>query len=201
MGKVPPSAQLPPTARRLRSEVQRGRADERAREIPMRWSCLRDDRSMRVRRSNTHAWPASPRRPPATYSGFDEAVPNLYEFRTSDGYCVYLHEMDCVGISFEPISRRLALTFECVASDLMDPLTLVLTFDETRISEWRDVRTDEATLVNAGSRRVRGQVSDLGQLGDADFGLQLLDVYVSFEARSVRCNVVPGVPSQGSSEP
>ena len=92
------------------------------------------------------------------------------------------------------------MTFECITSDLMDPSTLVLTFEEARIYEWRDDVSDEATLTAAGSRRISGQVSHLGQHGDADFDLFLFDVYVNFEARSVRCNVVPGVQSQDPSE-
>ena len=155
---------------------------------------------MRLRRNEPQTPTATTRRPPATYSGFAEPVPNLYEFQTSDGHYVYLHEMDCVGIFFEPTRRRLDLSFECITSDVMDPLTLVLTFDETRILEWRDDVSDEATLANAGSPRIRGQVSDLGQLGEGHFDLHLLDVYLNFEARSVRCKVVPGSPSQGASE-
>jgi len=108
--------------------------------------------------------------------------------------------MDCVGIFFEPTRRRLDLSFECITSDVMDPLTLVLTFDEARILEWRDDVSDEASLANAGSPRIRGQVSDLGQLGDAHFDLSLLDAYLRFEARSVRCNVVLGPPFRAASE-
>ena len=58
---------------------------------------------MRLRRQAAQTPTAAPARPSFTHIGFAaETVPNLYEFRTSDGYYVYLHEMDCVGIHFEP---------------------------------------------------------------------------------------------------
>ena len=49
-------------------------------------------------------------RPQATFSGFAEPISELYEFRTNEGEHIYLHEMDCVSIHFNPMSRRLVLT-------------------------------------------------------------------------------------------
>lgn len=140
---------------------------------------------------------AAPDFRPTTFNGFTEPVPYLYEFRTSEGQYIYLHEMDCVNIQYAPMSRRLELVFECTSSELMDhPLTLTLNFDEAKVHQWLDDATDETTLTStADPQRVRGQVTDLAQVGEAAFSLRLLDVRVDFEARSVACNVRPGLAS------
>ena len=58
--------------------------------------------------------------PPVTFSGFAEPAPYLYEFWTSEGQHVYLHDMECVSIQFAPMSRQLDLTFERIESELTD---------------------------------------------------------------------------------
>jgi len=99
------------------------------------------------------------------FSGFAEPVPDLYEFRTSDGHYIFLHEMACVSIQFSPVSRDLGLTFECVASDLMDhPLTATLTFGDAEITQWVDDVADPSMFNSSGKpTRLRGQVGGLWQ--------------------------------------
>ncbi len=126
--------------------------------------------------------------PPVTFSGFAEPAPYLYEFWTSEGQHVYLHDMECVSIQFAPMSRQLDLTFERIESELTDhPLSLTLSFQEARVCQWHDDATDDGLLSAAPSpERVRGQVTELIQREGAAFSLLLLDVGVEFEARSVR---------------
>lgn len=130
------------------------------------------------------------------FSGFAEDPPDLYEFLTSEGEHICLHEMDCVSFHFNPMSRRLDLAFEIIgASTVMRyPLTVTLSFDETQFLQWHDDPSDLSTL--AASReptRIRGQVSDLSYNKDGSFSLQLFDLDLSYEAVSVTCLVRPGL--------
>lgn len=152
---------------------------------------------MRLGRNRARTPAAAPDLRPATFHGFAEPVPYLYEFRTSAGQYIYLHEMDCVNIQFAPMSRRLELVFECASSEVMEhPLTLTLNFDEAKVHQWLDDATDDTALTSAANaERVRGQVTDLVQVGEAAFSLRLLDVRLDFEARSVACTVRPGLAS------
>ena len=153
---------------------------------------LRQDGSMRFLRKRAPI-PAEHGPRPVTFSGFAELVPYLYEFRTSGGQDIYLHDMDCVGIKFTPSSRRLDLRFHCPAAVLAPhPLTLTLTFDEAKIYQWLD---DAVTESEPTPAEVRGQVRDLSQDVGNVFSLQLLDVYLIFEASSVTCIVEPGPTS------
>lgn len=137
--------------------------------------------------------PAEPGPRPVTFNGFAELVPYLYEFRTSGGQDIYLHDMDCVGIKFTPSSRRLDLGFHCPAAVLAPhPLSLTLSFDDTKIYQWVD---DTVTESEPTPTEVRGQVSDLSQDVGNVFSLILLDVYLIFEASSVTCTVEPGPTS------
>ena len=152
---------------------------------------------MRFRRSKAIEAVRDKDRPPVTFSGFAEPVPYLYEFRTSEGERIYLHEMDCPSIHFNPMSRRLVLAFECIASETMHyPLTLSLTFEEAQIVEWSDDASDPATLTASGApERIRGQVSDLSYNENGTFSLELLHDSVTFEAASVMCQILPGTSS------
>ena len=152
---------------------------------------------MRFRRSKAIEAVRDKDRPPVTFSGFAEPVPYLYEFRTSEGEHIYLHEMDCVSIHLNPMSRRLVLTFECIASEEMNhPVTLVLRFEEAEILQWCDDPATPAQLIESGSpSRIRGQVSDLTHFDNETFAVQLLDVTVTFIASSVACHARPGKPT------
>lgn len=152
---------------------------------------------MRLGRNRAQTPATAARFRPATFKGFTEPVPYLYEFRTSEGQYISLHEMDCVNIQFAPMSRRLELVFECASSEVMEhPLTLTLNFDEAKVHQWLDDATDDTALTSAANaERVRGQVTDLVQVGEAAFSLRLLDVRLDFEARSVACTVRPGLAS------
>ena len=135
--------------------------------------------------------------PPPTFHGFAQPVPNLWEFWTSDGHYIYLKEMACVSIHFNPMSRLLELTFECIASEEMNhPVTLVLRFEEAEILQWCDDPATPAQLIESGSpSRIRGQVSDLTHFDNETFAVQLLDVTVTFIASSVACHARPGKPT------
>jgi hypothetical protein len=141
-------------------------------------------------------------RPAPVFVGFRDGqtpwVGALYEFWTASGQYVYLHEMTCVDMSYQPLSRRLVLTFECVASDLMPPSVVVLSFDDAEIYQWE---TDfSGTEWTASEPRVRGQVSGLDCWGDppdsgnlgVSFHLGLFDVTVSLFASTVTCEMTHG---------
>lgn len=80
-------------------------------------------------------------RPAPVFVGFGEgqvaSIGALYEFNTASGEYVYLSEMECVDIQYRPFSRQLALTFECVSSELMPESVAVLTFDDAEIYSWQ----------------------------------------------------------------
>jgi hypothetical protein len=53
-------------------------------------------------------------RPKPTFIGFAEGDTDLYEFHTSSGEYVYVHDMECIGIDFRPLTAggQLALRDE-----------------------------------------------------------------------------------------
>ncbi|WP_155992878.1 hypothetical protein [Nocardioides sp. URHA0020] len=100
-------------------------------------------------------------------------------------------------MQYAPLSRQLALTFECVSSDLMPESVVILTFDDAQIYQWETDFDDRAD----NDARLRGQVSgfdamhgppDSGNLAGVSFHLHLVDVSVSFYASTVSCDYRTG---------
>lgn len=126
-------------------------------------------------------------RPKPKFIGFAEGDTDLYEFHTSSGEYVYVHDMECIGIDFRPLTRQLLLTLENSSSDLMARLALVLTFEGAEVYQW-EIR-GEGDATGTEQARDRGQVSDLSMIGPASFSISLLELAVSFHATSVTCEV------------
>lgn len=134
-------------------------------------------------------------RPAPIYVGFADG--GVYEFTTTAGQYVYLHEAECVDMRYRPLARQLELTFECIESELMAQSTVILTFDDAEIFQWETAFKESGTADPAP--RVRGQVGDLSLLQEgphasnsgSSFHLRLFEVAVSFFASKATCNVQP----------
>jgi hypothetical protein len=139
-------------------------------------------------------------RPAPVYVGFADPDPDLYEFRTQSGTYVYLHELDCVGVEYLPMARTLRFTFDGGPTDLVPAMTVRLTFTEAEVHQWRSIGEPVAQAVVDKSPRARGQVRGFESMSEGhgsahtgvSFHLSLLDVAVSFSARSVECEVREG---------
>lgn len=142
-------------------------------------------------------------RPAPVFVGFGEgqvaSIGALYEFNTASGEYVYLSEMECVDIQYRPVSRQLALTFECVSSELMSESVAVLTFDDAEIYSWQT--SFEGREATSDEPRNRGQVQGLdcmvaGPMGrnltGVSFHLSLSDVSIDFFASRVTCDLRAG---------
>jgi hypothetical protein len=140
-------------------------------------------------------------RPAPVYVGFADRDPDLYEFRTESGMYVYLHELDCVEIKYLPVERTLRLTFDGGPTDLMPAMTVTLTFTEAEVYQWQSIGEPVAQTVVDTIPRVRGQVTAFGSMKEGpgsahtgmSFHISLLDVAVSFFARTVVCEAREGV--------
>ncbi|WP_152024616.1 hypothetical protein [Tessaracoccus flavescens] len=130
-----------------------------------------------------------------TFTGFAEPSPDLYEFHTVDGSVIFLHEMECLRVAYDPIHLSLELVFECLESEVMDhPMTVHLLFEGAQILRWL-TSGDSLPSPDGRPSQAGGQVSDLGRCGDV-FHLSLLDVELEFSARIVTCRVRRGIDGE-----
>lgn len=136
-------------------------------------------------------------RPSPRYFGFDDPDPDLYEFRTDTGVYVYLHELECIGIEYGPLTRTLKITFDGGPTDLVPAMTVALAFTDAEVFQWRSTSEPLDQAVVDTNPRVRGQVGAFDSMREGpksphrgvSFHLSLSEVELAFFASTVRCEV------------
>lgn len=109
----------------------------------------------------------------------------LYQFETTDGTCVTLHDLDCAGIDVRPLERTVTLSF---TDDSGPAPVLTMRFEGARILSWRS-EPSPAPADHAG------QVRDLAWDNGQEFELHLIDDVVAFTATrlTVTARRLPGL--------
>ena len=113
----------------------------------------------------------------------------LYEFWTTDGVLISLHETDCTSLTYTPgpdptLTARFRFDPDWTPPQLADRPVVVIRFRGAHVLSW-DTDPDEADTYHRAPDAPGGQVSILDWDGARIFALELLTVQVVLTADAV----------------
>jgi hypothetical protein len=121
-----------------------------------------------------------------TLVGFADENPYLYEFDTSSGEHIFLHDTECTVIKYQPVEQRLTICFDFGDTEFAEgsPTNARVVFTMDGVLDFECFYS----VVDGDYPAARGQVCDF-VCRDSRLELSLMDLQVFFTASRIECSV------------
>lgn len=118
---------------------------------------------------------------------------SLYEFWTTEGVPVRLHDATLISIEVRPVDRKLVVRFDYddpqwIPPEAVEAPVIMMEFEDATVSEWIQDSTD---VDDDAPAEVNGQVSDFAHFNGNEFLLTTYQSEIQFTAAKLTVRLRP----------